>query len=167
MDAGALGVEIVISGKLRTERARFEKFRAGYFPRVGDPALKNMKKAEVHVQLKPGILGVRVKIMPADVQFPDQIKIIDPIPSEETPIIEEKKIETLPESKVKIEEVPTEIVDTKAEVPKAEVPKAEVPKAEVPKAEVPKAEVPKKIVNIKKTSEDKKIKTSEKEEAKK
>ena len=26
MDAGALGAEIVISGKLRTERARFEKF---------------------------------------------------------------------------------------------------------------------------------------------
>jgi small subunit ribosomal protein S3 len=151
MDAGALGVEIVISGKLRTERARFEKFRAGYFPRVGDPALKNMKKAEVHVQLKPGILGVRVKIMPADVQFPDQIKIIEPTPSEETPIIEEKKIENLPESKVKIEEVPTEKVDTKPEG----------------KVNVPKAEVPKKTVTIKKTSDDKKIKTKGKEEAKK
>ena len=39
MEAGALGAEIVISGKLTTERARFEKFKAGHFPIVGEPAL--------------------------------------------------------------------------------------------------------------------------------
>ena len=72
MEAGALGAEIVISGKLTTERARFEKFRAGYFPRCGEPALVAMKKAEAHVQLKPGIIGVRVKIMPPDAVFPRQ-----------------------------------------------------------------------------------------------
>jgi small subunit ribosomal protein S3 len=83
MDAGALGAEIVISGKLRTERARFEKFRAGYFPRCGEPALRFMKKAEVHVQLKPGIIGVRVKIMPPDAEFPDKIKIVSELPPEE------------------------------------------------------------------------------------
>lgn len=83
MDAGALGVEIVISGKLRTERARFEKFRAGYFPRCGDPALKYTRKAEVHVQLKPGIFGVKVKIMPPEAQFPDKIQIIEEHPPDE------------------------------------------------------------------------------------
>jgi len=83
MDAGALGAEIVISGKLRTERARFEKFRAGYLERCGEPALKYMRKAEVHVQLKPGIFGVRVRIMPPDAVFPDKIQIIEPIPPEE------------------------------------------------------------------------------------
>jgi len=83
MDAGALGAEIVISGKLRTERARFEKFRAGYLARCGEPALKYMRKAEVHVQLKPGIFGVRVKIMPPDAVFPDKIQIIEAIPPEE------------------------------------------------------------------------------------
>jgi small subunit ribosomal protein S3 len=92
MDAGALGVEIVISGKLRTERARFEKFRAGYFPRCGDAALKYMKKAEAHVQLKPGIIGVKVKIMPPDAMFPDKIQIAEELPPEE-------KEETLPEQK--------------------------------------------------------------------
>ena len=90
MDAGALGAEIVISGKLRTERARFEKFRAGYLARCGEPALKYMRKAEVHVQLKPGIFGVRVRIMPPDAVFPDKIQIIEPIPLEE-----EKTEETL------------------------------------------------------------------------
>jgi len=84
MEAGALGAEIIISGKLRTERARHEKFRAGYFPRCGDPPLKYMRKAEVHVQLKPGIFGVRVRIMPPDAKFPDKIQIIEAIQPEET-----------------------------------------------------------------------------------
>ncbi|MEM3627767.1 MAG: 30S ribosomal protein S3 [Candidatus Bathyarchaeia archaeon] len=86
MEAGALGVEIVISGKLRTERARYEKFRAGYLPRCGDPPMKYMRKAEVHVQLKPGIFGVKVRIMPPDAVFPDKIQIAEaPPPEEEKP----------------------------------------------------------------------------------
>ena len=124
MEAGALGVEIVISGKLRTERARFEKFRAGYFPRCGDPALKWMKKAEAHVQLKPGIIGVRVKIMPPDAQFPDKIQISDALPIEEK--IEEveqtaeelsgQEIENLSEDvSVDISEKPPETIDENPE----------------------------------------------------
>jgi small subunit ribosomal protein S3 len=83
MEAGALGAEIVISGKLTTERARFEKFKAGHFPIVGEPALRAMKTAEAHVQLKPGIIGVRVKIMPPDAYFPDKVTIIGPTTEEE------------------------------------------------------------------------------------
>jgi len=83
MDAGALGAEIIISGKLRTERARFEKFKAGYLPKCGDAALKYMRKAEIHVQLKPGIFGVRVRIMPPDAKFPDKIQITEALPLEE------------------------------------------------------------------------------------
>jgi small subunit ribosomal protein S3 len=99
MDAGALGAEIVISGKLRTERARFEKFRAGYLARCGEPALKYVRKAEVHVQLKPGIFGVRVKIMPPDAVFPDKIQIIEPVPP-----AEEKTEETLEAKEEKIQD---------------------------------------------------------------
>jgi len=77
MDAGAAGVEIIISGKLRTERARREKFRAGYIPKVGDTALKYARKATVHVQLKPGIVGVKVKILPPDIKLPDQIEMLE------------------------------------------------------------------------------------------
>jgi small subunit ribosomal protein S3 len=115
MDAGALGAEIVISGKLRTERARFEKFRAGYFPRCGDAALKYMKKAEAHVQLKPGIIGVKVKIMPPDAQFPDKVQIVEELPPEEKVEEKEEKIEeTLPEQKA--EELPEEQTEEKVEV---------------------------------------------------
>ena len=85
MEAGALGAEIVISGKLRTERARYEKFKAGYLVKCGDPSIKYMQRAEVHVQLKPGIFGVRVKIMPPDAVFPDKIKIVEKLPPELKP----------------------------------------------------------------------------------
>ena len=83
MEAGALGAEVIISGKLRTDRSRYEKFKAGYLPKCGDAALKYMRKAEVHVQLKPGILGVKVRIMPPDAEFPDKTKIAESLPEEE------------------------------------------------------------------------------------
>jgi small subunit ribosomal protein S3 len=84
MEAGALGVEIVISGKLRTDRSRYEKFKAGYLPTCGDAALKYMRKAEVQVQLKPGMLGVKVRIMPPDAEFPGKTKVAESLPEEET-----------------------------------------------------------------------------------
>jgi len=77
MDAGALGAEITISGKLRTERARTEKFRAGYLPKSGEPAMKYVRRAVVHVQLKPGTFGVKVSIMPPGVKFPDEIELLE------------------------------------------------------------------------------------------
>ena len=115
MEAGALGCEIVISGKLRTERARFEKFRAGYFPRCGEPALKYTRKTEAHVQLKAGMFGVRVKIMPPDAIFPDKVKILTELP----PTAVAKK----PEAAVPVEKAaaPEKIVVVEAE-PKAETP---------------------------------------------
>jgi small subunit ribosomal protein S3 len=95
MEAGALGAEIVVSGKLRTERARFEKFRAGYLPKCGEPSLRYMHKAEVHVQLKPGMFGVRVRIMPPDAKFPDKIQIAEASPpaEEKTELAEEAATE--------------------------------------------------------------------------
>jgi small subunit ribosomal protein S3 len=85
IEAGALGAEIIISGKLRTERARYEKFKSGYLPKCGEPPLKYTRKAEVHVQLKPGMFGVRVRIMPPDAQFPDKIKIAEALHPVEEP----------------------------------------------------------------------------------
>jgi len=94
MEAGALGVEIIISGKLRTDRSRYEKFRTGYLLKCGDPALKHIRKAEVHVQLKPGMFGVKVRIMPPDAKLPDKIQIVETLPEEEKPEkLEEKAAE--------------------------------------------------------------------------
>jgi small subunit ribosomal protein S3 len=102
MEAGALGAEIIISGKLRTERSRYEKFKTGYIPKSGQPPLKFLRKAELHVQLKPGIFGVKVRIMPPDAIFPDQLQIPEKIPQEQPAekIAEEKEREgtTKPEN---------------------------------------------------------------------
>jgi small subunit ribosomal protein S3 len=84
MEAGALGAEIIISGKLRSDRSRYEKFRAGYMPKSGEPANKYIKRAEVPVQLKPGILGVKVRITPPDAKFPDRVHIAEEKTEEET-----------------------------------------------------------------------------------
>ena len=94
MDAGALGAEIIISGKLRSDRSRYEKFRAGYMPKSGEPARKYMRKAEVHAQLKPGILGVKVRIMPPDAKFPDQVQIIQESMEKEVEEAETAPVET-------------------------------------------------------------------------
>jgi small subunit ribosomal protein S3 len=83
MEAGALGAEIIIRGKLRTDRARYEKFRAGYLPKSGHPPMKYMRKATVHVQMKPGMFGIKVNIMPPDAQFPDKVSITEPVIEEE------------------------------------------------------------------------------------
>jgi small subunit ribosomal protein S3 len=79
MRAGAVGTEIIIKGKLRTQRHRYEKYREGYIPRSGDPALKNTRVAITHVKLKQGILGITVKIIPPGVTFPDWIEFTPPI----------------------------------------------------------------------------------------
>lgn len=76
MSAGALGAEIVISGKLRGRRAKYEKFRAGYLPKSGEPPSEYLRKAELDVQLKPGIFGVKVILMPPTAEFPDKIQIV-------------------------------------------------------------------------------------------
>lgn len=70
MDAGARGAEIIISGKLVSERARFEKFRAGVIPKSGEPRYKYVKEAKTYVLLKPGIFGIKVRIVPP-VELPE------------------------------------------------------------------------------------------------
>lgn len=62
MNSGALGVEIVISGKLRSERAHFEKYVAGVVPKSGETADKMVRRATTDVLLKMGLYGVKVSI---------------------------------------------------------------------------------------------------------
>ena len=83
MESQALGVEITIRGKLTTERSRFEKFKAGYLPRVGDPVLKSVKTAVADVQLKQGLFGINVRILPPQVNYIDKPIMLTP-PAQET-----------------------------------------------------------------------------------
>jgi small subunit ribosomal protein S3 len=63
MAAGAVGAEIVVSGKITSERARYEKFRAGKVYKTGQQSSYIVDKAVAHALLKPGIYGIKVLIV--------------------------------------------------------------------------------------------------------
>ncbi|MEN2975045.1 MAG: 30S ribosomal protein S3 [Candidatus Caldarchaeales archaeon] len=75
MDAGARGVEIEISGKLTSARAKTEKYSAGLIPKSGDYALKYLKVGKASILLKMGIYGVKVKIYPPDAPLPEELNL--------------------------------------------------------------------------------------------
>jgi len=77
MNAGALGVEITISGKLRSERAHFEKYVAGVVPKSGETADRIVRRATTDVLLKMGLFGVKVNIAIKNSIAPD-IELIEP-----------------------------------------------------------------------------------------
>lgn len=104
MESQALGVEITIRGKLTTERSRFEKFKAGYLPRVGDPVLKSVKTAVADVQLKQGLFGINVRILPPQIDYIDKPIMLNP-PQETTPksVVPTKESEPAAASEVVVE----------------------------------------------------------------
>jgi small subunit ribosomal protein S3 len=77
MNAGALGVEITISGKLRSERAHFEKYVSGVVPKSGETADRIVRRATTDVLLKMGLFGVKVSIAIKNSIAPD-IELIEP-----------------------------------------------------------------------------------------
>merc|ERR1712198_454674 len=101
MESGAKGCEVVVSGKLRGQRAKAMKFVDGLMIHSGNPAEEYVDTAVRHVLLRQGVLGIKVKIMlPHDpsgkngpkTPLPDNVSIVEPkdevIP--ETPYSEQK-----------------------------------------------------------------------------
>merc|ERR1712170_72113 len=87
MESGAKGCEVVVSGKLRGQRAKSMKFVDGLMIHSGDPCNDYVDCAVRHVHLRQGVLGIKVKIMlPWDVAgkngprmpLPDHINIVEP-----------------------------------------------------------------------------------------
>lgn len=97
MNAGALGVEVVISGKLRTERAHFEKHTVGVVPKSGDIAGHVVKTGITHVLTKMGLMGIQLRIatkaeLPQDFILVDGAASAAPQPAE-TPVVETTETE--------------------------------------------------------------------------
>merc|ERR1712055_378353 len=93
MESGAKGCEVVVSGKLRGQRAKAMKFVDGLMIHSGDPCNDYVDTACRHVPLRQGVLGIKVKIMlPWDPQgkigprkpLPDHVNIVEP--KDEAPI---------------------------------------------------------------------------------
>ena len=74
--AGALGVEIRLSGKLPSERAKSWRFASGLLKKTGDPA-KIVNRAEAVAGTPMGVIGVKVAILPTGVKIHDQINVND------------------------------------------------------------------------------------------
>jgi small subunit ribosomal protein S3 len=72
MDAGALGAELVLSGKLPSERAKTWRFTQGYLKKTGDPS-KVVQKAIAQATTQMGVIGIKVSILPPDAHIHDQI----------------------------------------------------------------------------------------------
>ena len=62
MSAGAMGVQITVSGKLRGDRSAFEKHSAGVLPRAGHHAKVIVSEDIAHVETPMGLIGIRIRI---------------------------------------------------------------------------------------------------------
>ena len=90
MNAGALGVEITVAGKLRSERAHFEKHAVGLVPKSGDVANKVVKYGITHVRTKMGLMGIQLKIAIKN-EMPREFEMIESETSDKS--TGDKKIE--------------------------------------------------------------------------
>ncbi len=74
MSAGALGAEIVASGKVAAKGGRSKRFRlmAGYIPKAGEPA-RLVAVSHVTAYPKSGAIGVLVRIVLPGTEFPDKV----------------------------------------------------------------------------------------------
>ncbi|MBT6690083.1 30S ribosomal protein S3 [archaeon] len=73
-NGGALGAELVVSGKLPSDRARVWRFAFGYLKKTGDAA-KLVDRAEAIANTKQGVVGIKVAILSPGVKMPDQIVV--------------------------------------------------------------------------------------------
>lgn len=60
MESGAKGCEVIVSGKLRAQRAKAMKFKDGYMLSAGNPVREYIDSAIRHVMLRQGVLGIKV-----------------------------------------------------------------------------------------------------------
>lgn len=81
MNSGALGIEILITGKIPGTRAKRWRFYQGYLKKCGDVAVAGVLKSKTVAKLKTGIIGIQVSIMPPDLVLPDNISVH--LPSDE------------------------------------------------------------------------------------
>ncbi len=76
VNAGAAGVELRLSGKLPSSRAKTWRFAQGYLKKTGDPA-KLVNRAYARAETKPGTVGVKVSILSPYIKMKDKIQVTE------------------------------------------------------------------------------------------
>ena len=94
MNAGAMGVEITISGKLRGERAHFEKHSAGTIPKSGRIADEVVRSSTNSILTKMGLVGIKLKISLKEENRLDFDIVAKSQPKDEIQVENESKTET-------------------------------------------------------------------------
>ena len=99
LGAGAVGVEVRVSGKLPSSRAKSWRVYGGNLKKCGDAALTNVRKAKIYAKLKSGVVGIQVRILPSGTTMPDSVSLKEEKTEEEKPAKEEKEKKQQEESK--------------------------------------------------------------------
>ena len=117
MGAGAMGVEITISGKLRGERAHFEKHTAGIIPKSGKVAEEVVRSSTNSLLTKMGLVGIKLKISLKEEIHRDFDLVTESQPKGETEIPSESEGESQKESQSENKtQTNDEIVPTDSEI---------------------------------------------------
>ena len=158
MRAGALGVEIKLSGKIPSARAKAWRFYSGYLKKSGEAAAVGIRSSIKGANLKAGTIGVQVMIMPPELELPDRIFLKEDLPAQAQ---QQKPGQAQKEEKK--EEKKAEQVQKEE---KTEEKKAEQAEEKKPEEKKPEGEKPKKRGRKKKTEQPAEAKEEVKEEAK-
>ncbi|MFW9807325.1 MAG: 30S ribosomal protein S3 [Candidatus Thorarchaeota archaeon] len=113
MRAGAIGCEIIVKGKLSSRRARYQKFKQGTIAKTGEPADTFVDQAHDLAVLKPGVIGITVRIMKPESKVPGIIHIKPPRPrkKEEIELVKKPDEEEVTEEEEVVEEALEGITD--------------------------------------------------------
>ncbi|MDZ7688020.1 MAG: 30S ribosomal protein S3 [Halobacteriales archaeon] len=75
MESGAMGAEIVFSGKVTGARSRVVKFKEGYVKHCGEPAEEVVERGQGTAVMKLGTIGIQVSIIPPGSELPDKFEV--------------------------------------------------------------------------------------------
>jgi len=124
----ALGIEIIMSGKIPSSRAKRWRFYQGYLKKCGDIAITGVDTAYTTAHLKTGAIGIQVRIMPPGTKLPDKVELLE---EKEEIVVEEVKEEPVEEkNNTKKEEKPKLSSKNKKDLEKPSVPQKEEKKTE-------------------------------------
>ncbi|RLG15630.1 MAG: 30S ribosomal protein S3 [Candidatus Nanohalarchaeota archaeon] len=167
IEAGAIGAEITVSGKITGSRSRTEKFMRGYLKKCGNTADVHTQTEMERAVLKAGTIGVKVKLMSTMPSVLSIEKRILETAKEKEDEEKDKKAETEKENKDNQKTEPKQDKKQKKEDAKPEPTKEkkEKPKAKEPEPKKEEAK-PEPKKNGPKEEQTKKQETEKKDETK-
>jgi len=157
MEAGAMGCEIGVAGKLRSDRAHKEKYRMGVVPKSGETADEIVRSATTDVLLKLGLFGIKVKIAIADA-LPPPIEFNEATEAQQAPAAAPAALPAAPAAPAAAPPAPVQrvvVAETVVSAPSAAVVEAHpavAPAVAAPAAAEPEAPKAKKATRAKRAT---------------